>query len=140
VDFENSRGAYGGTFNFSATVHPTNHLALDVLRNQRRLDVLNQRLLTARVSRVKSTYTFTARTFVRGIVQYVSTDRDTRLFTSEVAPSDGDLTASILFAYKLNWQSVMFAGYGDQRALSDLDRLEKTGRQFFIKLSYAIQR
>ena len=47
--------------NFSATVHATNHLALEVLRNQRRLDVLNQRLLTARVSRVKSTYTFTAR-------------------------------------------------------------------------------
>jgi len=92
------------------------------------------------VSRVKSTYTFTARTFVRAIVQYVGTDRDTRLFTSEVSPSEGSLTASVLFAYKLNWQSVMFAGYGDQRALSDQDRLEQTGRQFFVKLSYAIQR
>jgi hypothetical protein len=140
VDFENSRVAHGGTFNISATVHPTNHLAIDVLRNQRRLDVLNQRLLTARVSRVKSTYTFTARTFVRAIVQYVATDRDTSLFTSEVSPSDGNLTASLLFAYKLNWQSVMFAGYGDQRALSDQHRLEPIGRQFFVKLSYAIQR
>ena len=89
---------------------------------------------------MKSTYTFTARTFVRAIVQYVGTDRDTRLFTSEVSPSEGSLTASVLFAYKLNWQSVMFAGYGDQRALSDQDRLEQTGRQFFVKLSYAIQR
>src|SRR5262245_24206558 len=140
VDFENSREAHGGTLNFSATVHPTNHLAVDVIRNQRRLDVLNQRLLTARVSRVKSTYTFTARMFVRGIVQYVSTDRDTRLFTSAVSPSDGNLTASVLFAYKLNWQSVMFVGYGDQRALSDQDRLAQIGRQFFVKLSYAIQR
>ena len=37
-------------------------------------------------------------------------------------------------------QSVLFAGYGDDRTLSDRDRLEKTGRQFFVKLSYAFQR
>jgi hypothetical protein len=40
----------------------------------------------------------------------------------------------------VNWQSVMFIGYGDDRELSDLDRLEKLDRQFFVKLSYAIQR
>jgi len=72
VDFANSREARGATINFSATLHPTNHLAVEILRNQRRLDVLNQRLLTARVSRVKSIYTFTSRVFVRGIVQFVS--------------------------------------------------------------------
>jgi hypothetical protein len=140
VDFENSRSAHGGTINFGATLHPTNHLALELLRNQRRLDVLNQRLLTARVSRVKSTYTFTSRMFVRAIAQYVTTDRDATLFRSAVAPTSGDLSASVLLAYKLNWQSVMFAGYGDNRTLSDQDRLEKTGRQFFVKLSYAFQR
>src|SRR5262245_10292780 len=140
VDFENSRPAPGGTINFSATVHPTNHLAVDVLRNERRHDVLNQRLLTARVSRVKATYTFTARAFVRAIAQYVTTDRDVRLFIDEVEPASGDFSGSVLFAYKLNWQSVMFAGFGDNRALSDQDRLVKTGRQFFVKVSYAFQR
>jgi hypothetical protein len=140
VDFENTRVAHGGTINFSATLHPTNHLAVDLLRNERRLNVFNQRLLTARVSRVKGAYTFTARMFVRAIVQYVTTDRDQRLFTADVTPIDGTLNASVLFAYKLNWQSVMFAGYGDSRGLSDQDRLEKTGRQLFVKLSYAIQR
>jgi len=140
VDFENSRPAHGATINFGATLHPTNHLALELLRNQRRLEVLNQRLLTARVSRVKSTYTFTSRMFVRAIAQYVTTDRDAKLFRSDVAPTSGDLSASVLLAYKLNWQSVMFAGYGDNRTLSDQDRLEKTGRQFFVKLSYAFQR
>ncbi len=140
VDFENSRPAHGGTINFSATLHPTNHLALELLRNQRRLDVLNQRLLTARVSRVKGTYTFTSRMFVRAIAQYVTTDRDVRLFVDAVDPVSGDFSGSVLLAYKLNWQSVMFVGYGDTRTLSDQDHLEKTGRQFFVKLSYAFQR
>jgi hypothetical protein len=34
----------------------------------------------------------------------------------------------------------MFVGYGDDRELSDVDRLEKLDRQFFVKLSYALQR
>ncbi len=34
----------------------------------------------------------------------------------------------------------MFVGYGDDRELSDVDRLEKLDRQFFVKLSYAFQR
>jgi hypothetical protein len=38
------------------------------------------------------------------------------------------------------WQSVMFIGYGDNREVSDADRLEKLDRQFFVKLSYAFQR
>ena len=140
VDFENARPATGSTINLNLTLHPTNHLAVDLLRNRRRLDVLNQRLLTARVSRVKSTYTFTSRLFVRAIAQYVSTDRDPGLFLSKVASTEGAFTGSALLAYKLNWQSVVFAGYGDDRTLSDRDRLEKSGRQFFVKVSYAFQR
>jgi hypothetical protein len=46
----------------------------------------------------------------------------------------------LLLAYKVNWQSVLFVGDGDERELSDRDRLEQTGRQFFVKVSYALQR
>jgi len=63
---------------------------------------------------------------------------------SRNAPSDKPGTVqfggSALFAYKLNWQSVMFVGYGDDRELSDQRRLEHLDRQFFVKLSYAFQR
>jgi len=34
----------------------------------------------------------------------------------------------------------MFVGYGDDRDLIDQSRLRPVGRQFFVKLSYAIQR
>jgi len=43
----------------------------------------------------------------------------------------------VLLSYKLNWQSVMFIGYGDDRMLSTQDRFEKVDRQSFVKLSYA---
>jgi hypothetical protein len=100
----------------------------------------SRRLFLARVSRVKGTYTFTSRLFARGIAQYVATTRDPSLYSAPVAVRSGDLSGSALLAYKLNWQSVMFVGYGDDRELSDTSRLEPRDRQFFVKLSHAFQR
>ena len=33
----------------------------------------------------------------------------------------------------------MFVGYGDDRELTDRDQFVKSGRQVFVKLSYALQ-
>jgi hypothetical protein len=127
------------------TLQPTDHLALDLIENTRWLNVdlaerLDARLFIERISRIKGTYTFTSRLFVRAIGQYVATSREPSLFTSPVDARSGTFGASALFAYKLNWQSVMFVGYGDDRELLDQRRLERLDRQFFVKLSYAFQR
>ncbi len=102
-----------------------------------------ERLFTAQVARVRATYTFTPRAFLRLVGQYVDTRRDLSLYPSDSgldAHSSG-FNASALFAYKLNWQTVLFLGYGEQRELDDrTDRLEPETRQFFLKISYAFQR
>jgi hypothetical protein len=154
IDFANARPANGASINLFASIHPTDHLEIEILWNQRALDVdaperealperrSRARLLTARVSRLKSTYTFTSRMFGRVIAQYESATQDPSLFRSRVDPESGRFSGSALFAYKINWQSVMFAGYGDERELSldDRRRLRPSDRQFFVKLSYAFQR
>ena len=145
IDFENARPGRGPTVNGSATLHPTDHLELALVEDIRRLSVDDaagdsRRLFTQSVSRVRGTYTFTARLFTRVIAQYVSTTRDPSLYTFDVAAQSGTFGGSLLFAYKLNWQSVAFIGYGDDRELSDLNRLEPQDRQFFVKFSYAFQR
>jgi hypothetical protein len=115
--------------NANAIVQPTDHLALDLIANARWLDVdgpaASARLFTQSISRVKGTYTFTSRLFVRVIGQYVGTSRDPLLFGSTVVAHSGAFSGSALFAYKFNWQSVMFVGYGDDRELSEARRLEK---------------
>jgi hypothetical protein len=70
----------------------------------------------------------------------VETNRDPSLYTSEVARRDGSFSGSALFAYKLNWQTVLFVGYGDNRALTETEDLARADRQLFLKLSYALQR
>jgi len=104
-----------------------------------------RRLFFARVSRVKGTYTFTSRLFTRTIVQYVSTDRDPSLYSHPVPARSGTFGGSVLLGYKLNWQSVMFVGYGDDRGLTGDEierahRLAPVDRQIFVKVSYAFQR
>jgi Domain of unknown function (DUF5916) len=144
IDFANARPARGITLNLQATLQPTDHLALDVIENARSLHVDagsgQERLFLQRVSRVKVTYTFTSRLFVRAIGQYVATTRDPSLYAGSVAPRSGDFSGSALFAYKLNWQSVVFVGYGDDRSLLPAGDLAPVDRQFFAKLSYAFQR
>ena len=150
IDFENSRPAHGPTINFSATLRPTDHLELALLANQQWLNVddaagVSRRLFTARVLRVKGTYTFTSRLFSRVIAQYVSVDRDPSLYYHPVTAQSGTFGGSALLAYKLNWQSVMFVGYGDDRELATIAadqarRLAPLDRQVFVKVSYAFQR
>lgn len=144
IDFDNARPATGLTLNLQATLQPTGHLRLDVLEDQRSLHLREPSspwLTTQRISRAKATYTFTARMFVRAIGQYIDTTTNPALFLSAVDARVGDFSGSLLFAYKLNWQSVMFLGYGDDRELSgDVRILAPLDRQFFLKLSYAFQR
>ena len=145
IDFANSRLGHGPSNEIHLTVNATNHLAFDTSATIRSLYVddlagVSRRLFRAQVSRVKGTYTFSARMFARGILQYVSTRNDPSLFLRPVDAKSGSLEGSALLAYKLNWQSVMFIGYGDTRELTDRDRFEKQDRQFFVKLSYAFQR
>jgi hypothetical protein len=84
---------------------------------------------------------FNARTFVRLIAQYVQTTRDPALYTFAVGRKDADLSLYGLFAYKLNWQTVFYAGYSDQSTHSEVTgAMEDLGRQVFAKVSYAWQR
>jgi uncharacterized protein DUF5916 len=144
VDFANARAGTGATVNLMAQINPTEHLELMGVWNQRGLSVgegtgTRGRLLTSRVSRLNATYTFTSRLFVRGIAQATETTRDPALFRALVARKDSDFSGSALVAYKVNWQSVLFVGYGDNRQLVADRPLAPTDRQLFIKISYAFQ-
>jgi hypothetical protein len=146
IDFSNHRAGTGANLIARATVRPTNHLELRLNASRKWLNVspaaaASGRVFTAQVERLRATYTFTPRMFVRGIVQYVETVRDPRLHRDEVERRDADIATSALFAYKLNWQTVVFVGYGDESAFAeDTDRFERSDRQLFLKVSYAFQR
>ena len=146
VDFDNARVGTGATFVNSCTVRPSDHLELLANFNIRWLDEsvaqgVKSRLFTAQVERLRATWSFDARSFLRLIGQYVQTTRDTTLYVASAVPKEAVFAGSALFAYKLNWQTVLYAGYGDTRTFWEVsDRLEPDSRQVFAKISYAWQR
>lgn len=145
IDYVNARPGLGGDVTLSARIQPEDHLELrwnEALAwvNVDTTDGTRRRLFTAGVHRLKATYNFTNRAFLRAIVQYILTDRNPALYTDPTTPRrEASLSASALFAYKLNWQTVLFLGYGDNRATDERYDLVRSDRQVFLKLSYAFQ-
>jgi hypothetical protein len=145
IDFDNARTGTGFDATLSAKLLPTPHLELTWNESLRWLDVdvpgqVRSRLFSARVDRLRAVYSFTPRMFVRLVGQYQVIRRSPELYQAPVAAKDADFTGSLLFAYKLDWQSVVFVGYGDSRALFETtQQLGLTGRQVFVKLSYAFR-
>jgi hypothetical protein len=146
IDFFNARVGSGGNLTGFATLRPTDHLTLDLNSAVQWLNVddgarSGARLFTAQVQRIKATYNFSPRLFVRLIGQYVNTRRDPTLYRFPVPKRSSELSSSGLLSYRLNWQTALFVGYGDDRERRPLEEdLVRTGRQFFVKLSYAFQR
>ena len=147
VDFTRARNGHGGQINFSSTVRPTDHMQIDLLANRRWLDVEDgddePRLFTAKVERIKATYTFNSKSYLRLIGQREARTQDPALFgfIPPLPAKSVALDYSALFAYKLNWQSVLFFGYQQQSAWSESTTdVELAGRSFFLKVSYAFQR
>ncbi|HYI12489.1 MAG TPA: DUF5916 domain-containing protein [Thermoanaerobaculia bacterium] len=140
VDFSQNRLGRGASVNSSATLRPSNHLQLGLTSGIRWLNIDGDRLFTSQVERLRATYTFNPRMFVRAIVQNERTNRDQALYG--FGPQyTGGLAAQGLFAYKLNWQTVFYVGFGDLREVTTEEgEFEPSSRQFFAKISYAFQR
>ena len=147
VDFANDRQADGLRLSLELDLQPTDHLKLSLDADQRKLDVttdegLSGELFKAEVAQLRATYTFSSKSWLRLIGQWVRTERRPELYDApeDVTPLSEKLGGSLVFAYKLNWQSVLFVGYGDNRELDRFDRLQPASEQVFVKLSYAFQR
>jgi hypothetical protein len=145
IDFDNGRVGTGTNISLEATVRPTAHLTIigDAIHEWLDIDespAISGRLYTADIARLKGVYVFNSRSFIRLIGQYVTTKRDPLLYTFEVPERDGTFLGSVLYGYRLNWQTVLFVGYGDNGLVNDANALVRTDRSFFIKVSYAWQR
>ncbi len=146
VDLFNVQVGHGADLTALATVRPHPRLTLDLVAARRWLDVPRPegggdgRLFTADVLRAKALVHFSSRAYLRLIGQWVETRSDPALFPTPVDAREGGFQGSALFTYQLNWQTALYAGYGDDRALDEHDDLRRTSRQLFAKISYAFQR
>jgi hypothetical protein len=150
IDFDNEREGDGGRLTAKATFRFGDHLEMRLDAERAWLDVDvdgrdGARLYTSELWRAKATYNFTSRAFLRVIGQWTDEERDPSLYTFPVEAQSAGFESSVLLAYKLNWQSVVYLGYGDLREevahpVTGRRTTEPTERRIFVKVSYAFQR
>jgi hypothetical protein len=156
IDFFNNRLGHGALVNLQAQFRPTSRLTLtstDVLQwlSEHSATGVEGRLFTAQVERLRAQYMFSPRMFLRAVVQNERTSSNPLIYNADVPLRAGDLSSQVLLAYKLNWQSVLYLGYGDIRDVNEevdtsgpVNRIRHTfllsNRQLFFKLSYAVQK
>jgi len=133
IDYAGGRPGRGDSLTLGTALRPTDHFELqNDLQHQRLRLRSGEPVFTAMIERLKATYTFNSRSLVRLIGQYADLDQqDAR---------SGSVSTSALYGYKLNWQTVFFVGYGDQRVLDDAAVYRPSGRSVFMKVAYAFQR
>jgi hypothetical protein len=145
IDFANDRDATGGDLQATLELVPTDRLRLTTSYRRRWLDVDaggtagHGRLLTAQIPRLRAVYTFDSRTWLRVIGEWSDVRRHPERWTSEVAARSGDFGGSAVFAFKLDWQTVLYLGYSDLRQMDGEENWQPTERQGFFKISYAFR-
>jgi hypothetical protein len=118
------------------------HAKVDIDHSYESLDVAGGQLFAAKVTQLRGVYQFNIRMFARAILQYTDITRAPSLYQfTTVDPRFKRLFPQLLFSYKLNPQTVFFAGYSGTRLGGTLDGvnvgLTEADRTFFVKLGYA---
>lgn len=151
IDFTNSRLADSRRIGPQIDWNATRHLLVRLRYTKDRLSAKDgPTIFDAQLIDLRLTWQFNVRSFVRLTLQDQDIERNLALYDSD---PDNDpntpppafppartktLASQLLYSYKLNPQTVLFAGYSDNSIEDFTTReLEKTGRTLFFKLSYA---
>ena len=102
-----------------------------------RLTVQSGWLYTANLSQFHAVYFLNRRTFLRAILQYTDVSRDPARYLEPIDARSRKLFSQYLFSYKLNPQTVLLAGYSDNRNGATGVPLAQQDRTFFVKVGYA---
>ncbi len=141
IDYTNSRLADSTRFGPQVDWNATRHLLVRLRYTKDRLSAKDgPTIFDAQLVDLRLTWQFNVRSFVRLTLQDQEVDRNVDLYVNRLAtdPNTSSLSTQLLYSYKLNPQTVLFVGYSDSSVEDDMTReLEKTGRTFFFKLSYA---
>ncbi len=141
IDYANSRMADQRRIQPQVDWNATRHLLVRLRYTNDRLSATDgPTIFHASLTDLRLTWQFNVRSFVRLTLQNQDVERNVDLYVNRLTtdPTTSSLATQLLYSYKLNPQTVLFAGYSDSRLEDDLTReLEKTGRTLFLKLSYA---
>jgi len=117
------------------SVFITDHLEFDFYQTYSKLDEqnddINNNIYVEKISELRLSYQFDVRSYLKLSLVYNDIDY-------AGAEQIKDLSSQLIYAYKINPQTVFFLGYSDMSYQDNgLTNLERSDRTFFTKISYA---
>jgi hypothetical protein len=140
VDFANSRLALERRLQPNVEWNVSQHL---LLRLQHTKSILTaktgERIFDANLTDVRVTWQFNVRSYIRFTTQRQDLERNTAVYIDRTTPGRSvTLGSQLLYAYKLNPQTVLYAGAANSGLEDDRTAdLMQTNRTIFAKVSYA---
>lgn len=95
-------------------------------------------MFTANLTDLRLSYQFSVRSFVRLALIYSDITQNPLNNQGVVTEREKNLGTQLLYSYKLNPQTLFFAGYSDHAYSDDeIQQLTRDDRSVFLKFSYA---
>jgi hypothetical protein len=132
VDLDLARVGHGTTLAAYAKLQPADPLYVELYGAFHRLEVDDARLFDAYALSSRVTWALTPRSSLRLV-------SDGQWITDGDGTKSGFLDATVLYTYRLTWQTSLYIGYGDSRLVEESGSFSDPRREIFVKASYAIR-
>jgi hypothetical protein len=143
VDYVNDRLGNLIQLEGNVAIFITDHLELDFYQTYSKLDAKNsygsnRNVYIANISELRLSYQFTIQSYLKLSLVYSDVDKNPDNNDFINSTQSKDLASQLIYAYKLNPQTVFFLGYSDNSFQDDdLTKLTRAEKTFFTKISYA---
>jgi hypothetical protein len=147
IDYSNNRLGKNQSFTPTINWNINKNLEIKLKHTFRRLDADNpniksDKVFIARLTDLRTTYQFNVLSFLRFSVIYNNTHRNPENYLysdpQDINSVSKGLATELLYAYKINPQTVFYLGYSDNHESEDsFSNLKQDTRNAFMKFSYA---
>jgi hypothetical protein len=138
LDFRNNRMGDGLQLSPELRWNADMHTQFSIRHTYRTLDADSAKVFTANLTDLRLSYQFSVQSFVRLALIYSNIQQNPTNNIGQVTPHTRELGSQLLYSYKLNPQTLFFAGYSDNAfADDDVNSLTRDQRSVFVKFSYA---
>lgn len=139
IDYRNNRlGDYRELY-ANISYNFTRHLETELYYTNSTLDANGANVYQASLTELRVSYQFDVHSYLKLNLVYSDIDRnpENNPYLS-VSKRNKNLSSQLIYAYKLNPQTVFYLGYSDNSFQDDyLNHLAREQRTFFTKISYA---
>ncbi len=139
IDYQNNRIGDFNELYTSVSYNFTRHFQAELYYTNSRLTADNANVYQADLTELRVSYQFDVQSYLKFNLVYSDVNRnpDNNPFVN-VSNKNKNLSTQLIYAYKLNPQTVFYLGYSDNSYQDDyIVDLEREQRTFFTKISYA---